>query len=237
MMRLQKYLARSGVASRRTSEKLILDGRVSVNEQVVTKLGTTVDEVSDIVKVDGARVKIIECKVVLALNKPCGIVTTMNDPQGRETVSDIVDTEKYPGIFPVGRLDLNTSGLLLLTNDGELGAKLMHPSSLVKKTYIAEVKGKVNDNELEHLRHGVDLGDFITSPAEVRAIDSSTLAITIHEGKNRQIRRMCKAVGHEVKTLKRVKYANLTLDGINEGEIRKLSDEEVRTLKTFVSVE
>ena len=237
MMRLQKYLARSGVASRRNSEKLIVDGRVSINEQVVTKLGTTVNETLDIVKVDGELVEIIESKVVLVLNKPCGVVTTMDDPQGRKTVSDIVDTEKYPGIFPVGRLDLDTSGLLLLTNDGELGAKLMHPSSLVKKTYVATVKGKVSEKELEHLRHGVNLGDFTTSPAEVNATAPSTLEITIHEGKNRQVRRMCKAVSHEVKTLKRVKYANLTLEGIDEGKVRELSEEEVRTLKTFVSVE
>ena len=237
MMRLQKYLARSGVASRRNSEKLIVDGRVSVNEQVVTKLGTTVNEMSDIIKVDGKLVKIIEDKVVLALNKPCGVVTTMDDPQGRKTVSDIVDTKKYPGIFPVGRLDLDTSGLLLLTNDGELGAKLMHPSSLVKKAYVAVVKGKVSEDELQLLRRGVNLGDFTTSPAEVSAIEPTTLKITIHEGKNRQIRRMCKAIGHEVKTLKRVKYANITLNELKEGEFREVTEEELRTLKTFVSVE
>ena len=210
---------------------------MSVNEQVVTKLGTTVNEASDIVKVDGELVKIIEDKLVLILNKPCGVVTTMSDPQGRRTVQDFVDTQKYPSIFPVGRLDLDTSGLLLLTNDGELGAKLMHPSSLVKKTYIATVKGKVSEGKLERLRHGVDLGDFTTSPADVRRIDPSTLEITIHEGKNRQVRRMCKAVGHEVLTLKRVKYANLTLEGINEGDVREITEDELRTLKTFVSVE
>ena len=210
---------------------------MSVNEQVVTKLGTTVNEASDIVKVDDELVKIIEDKLVLILNKPCGVVTTMSDPQGRRTVQDFVDSQKYPSIFPVGRLDLDTSGLLLLTIDGELGAKLMHPSSLVKKTYIATVKGKVNEVELERLRHGVDLGDFITSPADVRRIDPSTLEITIHEGKNRQVRRMCKAVGHEVLTLKRVKYANLTLEGINEGDVREITEDELRTLKTFVSVE
>ena len=237
MMRLQKYLARSGVASRRNSEKLITEGKVSVNEQVVTKLGSTVDEELDVVKVDGRVVSIIKDTVVLALNKPCGVVTTMNDPQGRITVEDLVDTKKYPGIFPVGRLDFNTSGLLLLTNDGELGAKLMHPSSLVKKTYVAEVKGKVSKTELEHLRAGVNLGDFTTSPAEVEAINETTLEVTIHEGKNRQVRRMCKTVGHEVITLKRVKYANITLDELNEGEVREITNEELHTLKTFVSVE
>ena len=161
----------------------------------------------------------------------------MNDPQGRKTVQDLINTEKYPGIFPVGRLDFNTSGLLLLTNDGELGAKLMHPSSLVKKTYVAEVKGKVSKTELELLRTGVNLGDFTTSPAEVESINETTLEITIHEGKNRQVRRMCKAVGHEVVTLKRVKYANITLDGLIEGNVREITGDELRTLKTFVSVE
>ena len=236
-MRLQKYLARAGVASRRNSEKLIVEGRVSVNNEIVMRLGTTVNEVSDIIKVDGNTVRIVENKVILALNKPCGVVTTMSDPQGRKTVSDIVDTQKNPGIFPVGRLDFGTSGLLLLTNDGELGAKLMHPSSLVEKTYIAKVKGSVKDSELETLRQGVNLGDFTTSPAKVNAIDASTLEITIHEGKNRQVRRMCKAVGHEVKALQRVKYANITLDGLESGDIREITGEELRTLKTFVSVE
>lgn len=237
MMRLQKYLARSGVASRRNSEIIIQEGRVSVNNQTITKLGTTIDEMTDTIKVDGEIVNLIEEKIVLALNKPCGVITTMNDPQKRTAISDIVDTKKYPGIFPVGRLDMDTSGLLLLTNDGKLAAKLMHPSSLVKKTYVAQVKGRVEDKEIEHLRCGVDLGDFVTSPAEVSAISPTTLKITIHEGKNRQVRRMCKTIGHEVMSLRRIKYANITLEGTKEGEVRRLSEEELRTLKTFVSVE
>lgn len=237
-MRLQKYLARSGVASRRASEELITGGRVSVNGEVVRKLGAKVEEDSDEVFVDGKQVSLVTEKVVLALNKPCGCVTTMSDPQGRKTVSDLIDTETYKGIFPVGRLDINTSGLLLLTNDGELAHKLMHPSSQVKKTYHAQVEGIVSDEEIYRLRSGVDLGYFVTSPAEVSVLESmqtkTTLEIIIHEGKNRQVRRMCKAVGHRVCELKRVKYGNITLDGIKEGSCKKLSDEELSSLRELV---
>ncbi len=238
MMRLQKYLARSGVASRRACEKLITEGRVFVNGDVVVELGTKVQEDVDEVFVDGQEVFLVEDKVVLALNKPCGVVTTMKDPQGRKTVSDMIDTESYPGIFPVGRLDINTSGLLLLTNDGELANKLMHPSSKVKKTYVALVKGNVSEDELRRLGEGIDLGDFITSPAEVHVLEKlenkTQLEITIHEGKNRQVRRMCSAIGHEVCELKRVKYANITLEGINEGNFKKISSDELSSLRSFV---
>lgn len=238
MMRLQKYLARSGVASRRACEKLITEGRVFVNGDVVVELGTKVQEDVDEVFVDGQEVFLIENRVVLALNKPCGVVTTMKDPQGRKTVSDMIDTESYPGIFPVGRLDINTSGLLLLTNDGELANKLMHPSSKVKKTYVALVKGNVSEDGLRRLEEGIDLGDFITSPAEVHFLEKvenkTQLEITIHEGKNRQVRRMCRAIGHEVCELKRVKYANITLEGINEGNFKKISSDELSLLRSFV---
>ncbi len=238
MMRLQKYLARSGVASRRACEKLITEGRVFVNGDVVVELGTKVQEGVDGVFVDGQEVFLVENKVVLALNKPCGVVTTMKDPQGRRTVSDMIDTDSYPGIFPVGRLDINTSGLLLLTNDGELANKLMHPSSKVKKTYVALVKGNVSEDGLRRLGEGIDLGDFVTSPAEVHVLEKvenkTQLEITIHEGKNRQVRRMCRAIGHEVCELKRVKYANITLEGINEGNFKKISSDELSSLRSFV---
>lgn len=239
MMRLQKYLARSGVASRRASEDLIRAGRVSVNG-VIAELGSSVDEIQDEVRVDGEVVSLIEEKVVLALYKPTGYVTTMDDPQGRPCVKDLLPKDEYPGIFPVGRLDFDTSGLLLLTNDGELGAKLMHPSFEVDKTYVARVKGDVNSRELNHLREGVDLGDFTTAPAKVKLLDkngeTSTVEVTIHEGKNRQVRRMFKALDHEVLELKRVRYGNITLEGMNPGDLRPLSDTELKALNARISL-
>ena len=242
-MRLQKYLARSGVASRRNSEKIIEQGRVSVNGLKITKLGTSVQVGSDLICVDGKEVHLIVNKFVLALNKPIGYVTTMSDPQGRKTVGDLVDNSLFPGVFPVGRLDINTSGLLLMTNDGDLAAKLMHPSSNVKKTYVVAVKGNVDARALDCLRCGVDIGDFITSPAEVKLIRSDpnvddvnlkTLEIKIHEGKNRQVRKMCSSVGLEVVCLKRTKYANITLDGLSEGEVREIKGKELELLHSFV---
>lgn len=237
-MRLQKYLARSGVASRRASEDLIRDGRVTVNGNVA-EVGNSVDEEHDEVCVDGSPVSLIEEKVVLALYKPTGYVTTMNDPQGRPTVKDLIDCEKYQGIFPVGRLDFDTSGLLLLTNDGELGAKLMHPSFEVDKTYVAKVKGQVKSATLDKLRAGVDLGDFTTAPAKVKLVSAepkrSTVEVTIHEGKNRQVRRMFKALGHEVLELQRVRYGNITLDGMREGEIRELKEAEIKALQSRIN--
>lgn len=240
-MRLQKYLSRCGVASRRSAEKMIADGRVSVNGQVVTKLGTSVDETEDEVCVDSKKVEIIKDKALLILNKPCGYVTTMSDPQRRHIVSELVDTEKFKGIFPVGRLDINTSGLLLMTNDGDLCSKLMHPSSLINKTYIAEVIGKVSAKQIERLRNGVNIGWFTTAPAKVRILseteNTTTLEIVIHEGKNRQVRRMCSAVGHHVVNLKRIRYANLNLNGIEEGHYREATDVELCELRAFFDVE
>lgn len=238
MMRLQKYLARSGVASRRNSEKIIAEGRVTVNGHVVSELGTSVDENVDVVAVDGEVVKIAAEKVVLALNKPCGFVTTMDDPQGRPTVKDLISKSEHIGLFPVGRLDFDTSGLLLVTNDGELGAKLMHPSSEVRKTYVATVQGNVLSCDLDVLRRGVDLGDFITSPASCKLLssdeDESVVEITIHEGKNRQVRRMFSAVNHPVVSLKRTKYANISIDSVKAGQMREVKGKELEILRSFV---
>lgn len=238
MMRLQKYLARSGVASRRNSEIIIAAGRVTVNGHVVSELGTSVDENVDVVAVDGEVVKIAAEKVVLALNKPCGFVTTMDDPQGRPTVKDLISKSEHIGLFPVGRLDFDTSGLLLVTNDGELGAKLMHPSSEVRKTYVATVLGNVLSCDLDVLRRGVDLGDFITSPASCKLLssdeDESVVEITIHEGKNRQVRRMFSAVNHPVVSLKRTKYANISIDSVQAGQMREVKGKELEILRSFV---
>lgn len=237
-MRLQKYLARSGVASRRNSEKIILEGRVSVNGNVVSELGTSVDETTDEVTVDDKVVKPIDKKVVLLLNKPTGYITAMSDPQGRPIVKDLIDIEKYPGLFPVGRLDFDTSGLLLFTNDGELGAALMHPSSEVRKAYVAKVRGEISSHDLDRLRAGVDIGDFVTSPAACTLISRSSkcsvVEVTIHEGKNRQVRRMFEAVCHPVLELQRIKYANLTLGGVALGQVREVKGRELETLRTFL---
>ena len=233
-MRLQKYLSRAGVASRREAEKIILSGRVAIDGKIVSTLGVSVDEQVSKVTLDGELVNLIEEKIVLKMHKPKAVVTTMKEQFGRKCVGDFVDKE-FKGIFPVGRLDYDTSGLLLLTNDGDLGAKLMHPSSNIDKTYVARIRGKISQEKLDVLRSGVKLEDFVTSPAKVDLIDSnndaSIVEITIHEGKNRQIRRMFEEVGHKVIDLRRTRYAHLTLDGMKIGEIDKLDPVDVEKLK------
>ena len=233
-MRLQKYLSRAGVASRREAEKLILNGRVAIDGKIVSTLGVSVDEKVAKVSLDGQLINLIEEKVVLKMYKPKAVVTTMKEQFGRKCVADFID-EEFKGIFPVGRLDYDTSGLLLLTNDGDLGAKLMHPSSNVDKTYVARIQGKISQEELDVLRSGVKLEEFITSPAKVDLIEANNAAsvveITIHEGKNRQVRRMFEEVGHKVIDLRRTRYAHLTLDGMKIGEIVKLDPEDVEKLK------
>ena len=233
-MRLQKYLSQAGVASRRAAEKLILEGRVSVDGKIVDALGSKVDESSVKVEVDGKLAALIDEKVVLTMYKPLEVVTTMKDQFGRICVADFVD-EKYKGVFPVGRLDYDTSGLLLLTNDGDLSAKLMHPSTNIQKTYVAKVKGKVGKSELDALREGVELEEFKTSPAKVKLMGvekgNSIVEIIIHEGKNRQVRRMFEALGHKVFELRRTGYAHLTLEGLHEGDVKKLGAIDVERLK------
>lgn len=232
--RLQKYLAQAGVASRRASEKLIADGRVSVNGKVVREMGTKVVLGKDQVSVDGKPVSVEEKNVYVLLNKPAGYVTTVKDPQNRLTVMDLIKDVPYR-VYPVGRLDFETEGLLLLTNDGELAYRMTHPKFEMKKTYIAWVEGNVMEESLEILRSGVLLEDGKTAPAEVRLLRSekkkSQVEITIHEGKNRQVRRMCQAVNHPVLTLRRVSAGNLRLKGIKSGEYRYLSAEEEKQLK------
>ena len=202
------------------------------------ELGTKVDPERDIVAVDGKPIA-AEKKVYILLNKPKGIVTTCADPQGRKTVLDLLG-EVPARIYPVGRLDYNTEGLLLLTNDGELAHALTHPSRQIDKTYIAKVKGIPAEEKLDLLRMGIKLEDGLTAPAKVNVVDVdreknvTTLEITIHEGKNRQIRRMCDAIGHPIKNLKRVRFAFLTLEGLRRGQFRYLSYGEVQKLKRLV---
>ncbi|MFC4767312.1 pseudouridine synthase [Effusibacillus consociatus] len=237
MERLQKVLAQAGVASRRKCEELIAAGLVAVNGTVVTELGTKVDPATDRITVKGKPIE-KETLVYILLNKPVGVVTTASDPEGRRTVIDIINVRER--VFPVGRLDMNTSGLLLLTNDGELSNGLMHPRHEVDKLYRTEVKGWISDESLSRLENGVMLDDGITAPAKVslikRAPSTSLFDITIHEGRNRQIRRMCEAVGHPVLKLKRLQLAFLTMGELQPGEWRYLTKQEVSQLYRIAGV-
>lgn len=234
MMRLQKYLALSGVASRRASEKLIAEGHVAVNGQVITEMGVQVDETADRVTVDGVLIHLEEEKHYLAYNKPIGEVTTVSDPEGRATVMD--KFRDYPvRLYPVGRLDYDSEGMLLLTNDGDLMNNLLHPSREVNKTYLAKVSNHVDDEVLRRLRAGVSIDGRLTSPANVRLVRhdafDSIVMVTIHEGRYRQVRRMFEAVGHQVVQLKRVGFASIQLDDLPRGQWRRLTDAEVKRLK------
>ncbi len=233
-MRLQKFLARAGVASRRSSEKMISAGRIAVNGAVVTELGTKVDPSRDVVLLDGAPVKLPEESYTLMLNKPAGYLTTMSDPQGRPCVADLVPVGEYPGLYPVGRLDFDTTGLLLFSTDGELGNALLHPSHHVSKTYRAQVEGMPSERDLERLASGVLLEDGMTAPAQVVLVDGrkkgAVIELTIHEGRKRQVKRMCEAVGHPVLELHRLSFGPLRLGSLEEGCWRELAPEELAAL-------
>jgi len=225
-VRLNAYLARAGVASRRGADELIKAGRVLVNGEP-GQLNTFVQS-RDRVDVDGKRVVLQKLTYVL-LNKPSGVVTTASDPQGRRTVVDLVPTD--PRIVPVGRLDADTTGALLLTNDGQLSHRLAHPRYGVEKMYEAEVEGEPDDNALRRLEDGVELQDGVTAPARVRRLGTSRIELAIHEGRNRQVRRMLDAVGHPVTRLHRSTYAGLTLEGLEPGAWRELEPSEVERLR------
>lgn len=233
-MRLQKYLALCGVASRRNAEKMIAGGRVSVNGEVTTEMGVQVDEVLDEVRVDGAVVTPETEKHYLAYNKPVGEVTTAHDPEGRATVMDRF--ADYPvRLFPVGRLDYDSEGILLLTNDGDMMNRMLHPSFEVKKAYLTRVSNEVTEDEIRRLKQGVMIDGKITSPAEVRLIRNeglyTDLLITIHEGRNRQVRKMVDAIGHQVVHLRRVQFGPVLLGDLPSGMWRKLTEAEIRQLK------
>ncbi|MGH9272216.1 MAG: pseudouridine synthase [Ilumatobacteraceae bacterium] len=226
--RLQKVLASRGWGSRRTSEELIAAGRVTVNG-AVAELGRRVDPDQDLVEVDGAPVGTRADLVHYLLNKPSGVVTTANDPQGRPTVVELVPAE--PRIFPVGRLDADSEGLLLLTNDGELANRVAHPSHGIDKEYLANVGGgRVSPGALRRLREGVELDDGRTAPAKISQPEPGVLRITIHEGRNRQVRRMCEAIGHPVTRLVRTRIGPLQDRRLAPGAWRALSADEVRRL-------
>jgi 23S rRNA pseudouridine2605 synthase len=225
--KLQKVLARAGVASRRAVEILIMEGRVSVNGEVAD-VGRRVDPAVDVLEVDGALVAANPDLVHYLLHKPAGVVTTASDPQGRPTVLDLVPAE--PRVFPVGRLDLETEGLLLLTNDGELTQRVTHPSHGVEKEYLAQVEGTPSRGTLRALREGVELDDGPTAPAKVSQVSPGLLRITIHEGRNRQVRRMCEAVGHPVRRLVRTRIGPITDTALQPGAWRRLDPDEVAAL-------
>ena len=234
-IRLQKYLANAGVASRRKCEELILEGKIEVNGIIVTELGTKVTE-KDVVKYNGKTVKPEEEKVYILLNKPIGYVTTAKDQFGRDTVLDLVKVKQR--IVPVGRLDMYTSGALILSNDGEFINKLTHPKNEINKTYNVTVKGAITKEEVQKLERGVEIDDgYITKPAKVKILkideekNISRIQITIHEGKNRQVRKMCEAVNKKVLALHRSKIGNIDVKDLNLGIWRYLTEKEVNSLK------
>ena len=234
MMRLQKYLALSGVASRRASEKLIAEGHVMVNGRRITEMGVQIDENRDRITVDGKPIHMETEKHYLAYNKPMGEVTTASDPEGRNTVMD--KFRDYPArLYPVGRLDYDSEGLILLTNDGDMMQHLLHPSHEVPKKYLCKESNKVTEDEIRHLRAGVDLDGRLTSPADIHLVRyeafASIVLVTIHEGRNRQVRRMFEAIGHEVVALKRIGFGPILLEDLPRGQWRRLTPAEIHALK------
>lgn len=233
-MRLNKYIAECGAASRRGADKLISDGLVKVNNKVVTELGTIVNEDNDTVTVNGKKLVLRNRDVYIILNKPKGCITAVKDDKGRKTVMDYVDA-KDKRLFPVGRLDYDSEGLVLLTNDGDTAYKLTHPSSEIPKTYIAKVEGEIPEKELDKLRDGIPLDGAITHRAKIKVLGVedriSRIEITIFEGKNRQIRRMFEYIGYNVIFLKRTAIGEIRLGGLGRGLTRYLTPKEIQFLK------
>jgi pseudouridine synthase len=236
-VRLQKLLSQAGVASRRAAEKLIADGRVTVNGKTILTMGVKADPEVDDIRVDGRRIRLTVKRRYILLYKPAGYVTTRADPQRRRTVMDLlVGVREY--VYPVGRLDYDTEGLLLLTNDGDLAARLTHPRHGIERSYEARVAGLPDREAIERLRTGIPLDGHRTLPAEVRLLNEGrrdregVLRLTIREGRNRQVRRMCEAVGHPVQTLRRVRIGPLGDRKLRPGEWRDLTAEEIKKLKS-----
>ena len=241
--RLQKYMARCGVASRRKCEEIILNGEIKVNGILVTEVGTKINPSTDKVFYKDKEIKVEEKKVYIMLNKPEGYITSVKDERGRKTVLDIVKVEER--IFPIGRLDYDSSGLLLLTNDGSVYNNIIHPRVILKKKYIATCRGKFTESDIKKFKDGINIGDYITAEADIDIISEekryskikkkeeiiSTVEISIHEGKNRQIRRMCASLNHEVLTLKRVSIGELKIGYLKKGEFRNLTDDEIKYIK------
>lgn len=233
-IRLQKIIADAGISSRRKAEALILEGRVLVSGRVVTCLGTKADPEKEFIEVDGRPLARTKEKVYIALHKPRGVITSRDDPEGRRTVSDLIQKVSAP-VFPVGRLDYDAEGLLLLTNDGDLAQRLLHPRFAVPRTYLVKVRGVPSSGKIKSLREGILLSDGMSLPAKVRLVEetktNSWLRITVREGRNRLIKRMCEAVGHPVLKLKRTAFGRISLGALKPGEFRFLSRAEVKKLR------
>lgn len=231
--RLQKIISAAGITSRRASETLILNGQVTVNGVVVTELGSKADPDKDTITVSGKTLKIDSQRLYILLNKPPGYITALKDGQGRPLVTDLLK-DMPERVYPVGRLDYNTEGLLLLTNDGEWANRLMHPRHEIEKEYHVRVRGKVTDQQLIRMAAGVELDDGMTAPAVVNLVKSGEqndwISVAIHEGRNRQVRRMCEAVNLSVVRLKRIRYGTLMLGTLRAGQFRYLTDAEVQLL-------
>lgn len=242
-VRLQRFMARAGVKSRRASEQLIEEGRVSVNGEVVTKQGVKVDPEHDIVEVDGKRIRMFEGEGYLILHKPSGYITAMHDESGKRCVAELVPHDQFPGLYPVGRLDYDTTGILLFTTNGPLGDQLLHPRHHVLKQYIATVKGTPSRHELHQLRTGVKIRangkEAMTSPAEIELLEvgkNATLQIGIREGRYHQVKLMCSAVGHDVLTLHRSHFGPLELGSLSEGKWRMCTQAEIDALKAVAEL-
>lgn len=233
-LRLEKFLSEAGVASRRNAKQIIPEGRVTVNGQKVFIPGTRINPDTDLIKLDGKSISLVKKKVYIALNKPAGYLSTAIDDRDRPTVLHLLHNLPVR-VYPVGRLDFDTEGLLLLTNDGEFAHKITHPRYHVDKVYIAWVQGHPDEAALEKLRHGIQIEDGVTAPAKViiteRTDNQTCLEITIHEGKKRQIKKMCRAVGHEVQHLRRIQVGPIKLGNLRVGKYRHLSSKEVEALK------
>jgi 23S rRNA pseudouridine2605 synthase len=228
--RLQKFMAGCGVASRRKCEELITNGSVRVNESIVKNLGFKVDPSRDKVYVDNRLIRPVAKKIYIALHKPVGYVSTVKDERNRPTIIDLINLNER--IYPIGRLDYDTSGLILLTNDGEIYNKIIHPREVINKVYIATVRGFLTKDNMDKFNKGIDIGGYITAPAKIEVLrqiqGNSEVKITIHEGKNRQIRRMCDAIDHPVINLKRISVGNIELGNLKYSEWRYLNDREIK---------
>ena len=234
MERLQKILSQAGIASRRASEQLMLEGRVTVNGETIRELGTKADAARDNIRVDGRRVQVAERRLYLLVNKPRGYMSTRSDPECRPTVIDLLEgIPEY--VYPVGRLDFDSEGLILLTNDGGLAARLTHPRHGVARVYEARVLGVPDDHDLGRLRKGLVINYQKTGPAEVNALGPGHLRVTVREGRNRQVRKMCDAIGHPVTKLTRVAIGPVQDPRLGRGQWRELTDAEVRKLRTATS--
>lgn len=241
--RLQKIIARAGITSRRKAEDLITAGRVRVNGQLVTELGAKADPETDRIEVDGAAISLPRAWTYLILNKPPGVVTTASDEFDRDTVLDLIQGVDAR-IFPVGRLDIDAEGLLLLTNDGDLAAALTHPAGEVEKVYRTKLKGQPSDETLERLMFGVDLEDGLARAAYVHRVDlgrrqsraNAWIELTVTEGRNHLVKRMCAAIGHPVLRLRRMAFANLTMEGLRPGQWRPLDKDELRKLRAIAKI-